>query len=70
MKNTRFNKSIDYDSDGEFSIRDYQRMRDKKRYRNMDNAFRSKNIDAIMTYVDEDLDEDLDEDFEEDIEYE
>lgn len=58
MKNTRrtrSNRVNDYDED-QISYGEIKQMKEKKKYRNFDNALRSKNIEAILEYSNQDDD--------------
>lgn len=58
MKNTRrtrSNRVNDYDED-QISYTEIKQMKEKKKYRNFDNALRSKNIEAILEYSNQDDD--------------
>lgn len=65
MKNTRrtrSNRVNDYDED-QISYTEIKQMKEKKKYRNFDNALRSKNIEAILEYSNQDDDANYEEEY-------
>ena len=55
MKKTKYQtyRHDDLEED-QISLRDYKRMKERKRNRNFDNALKSKNLDALLDYTEYD----------------
>jgi hypothetical protein len=66
VKTSRYRNKFDMEEDETLSIKDYKQIKEKKRYRNFDNALRSKNVDALLDYTEYDEDIEDDEYYEED----